>query len=369
MLASSAREFLERECPMSLVRDAMDDPSVAIDALWKPMAELGWTGLAVPEEHGGSGLGWTELAILAEEMGRVLLPAPYVSSAVVATALLRELASAEQSARWLPALAEGHARGTLTLIEPSASSKLDDLAIEAAPSDGGVVLKGVKCFVEDAGTADWLLVPARSSEGIEMCRVETTAAGLVRRRVDYSDRTRPVYEVTFDRVQVDGDSRLPRSADLAGSLESVLDGARAVLAAEMVGASERVLEMSVAFAKDREQFGRPIGSFQAIQHKCANMLVRLESARSAARYAAWAVSAGEPTAHTAALLAKAHCSEVFTEVAGEGIQIHGGLGFTWEQDLHLYFKRAMADQVALGDPGWCREQVARLVIDEGAPAP
>jgi alkylation response protein AidB-like acyl-CoA dehydrogenase len=373
LLQESAREFLEGECPMSRVRQAMDDPVAASAGLWKKMAELGWTGLAVPEQWGGAGLGWLDVAIVMEQMGRVLCPAPFFGSAVLATEAVLLAGAAEQHAAWLPALASGAERATLAFLEPAASWRVEDVALAARPSGSGSSsgwsLRGIKRFVPDALEADWLLVPARTEDGLALFRVEAEAPGVSIRRLAHTDETRSMAEVGLDDVPVDDTARLAGALAAEGALERCLDAGRAALAAEMVGAAERVLELSVAYARTREQFGRPIGSFQAIQHRCADMLVHVESARSAATYAAWAVGEQVPEAPTAALLAKAHCAQAFTAVAGDGIQIHGGQGFTWEQDLHLYYKRALADEQLLGDPFWCRDRAAQLVLDGSAPAP
>ncbi|MGH0038422.1 MAG: acyl-CoA dehydrogenase family protein [Myxococcota bacterium] len=370
LLKESAREFLETECPMSRVRQAMDDPTPVVSDLWKKMAKLGWTGLVIAEEHGGAGLGWIDLAVVMEEMGRALAPTPFLWSAVLASEAIGLGADAEQQARWLPDLADGSQRATLAVLESAASWSPDDLVLEATPEpDGGWCLRGLKRFVADAVGADWLLVPARDPSGLALYRVATGAPGVQIRRHAHLDETRAMSEVGFDRVTVGADARFDAGGAAEAMLERLFDAGRAALSAEMVGAAERVLELSVDYAKNREQFGRPIGAFQAIAHRCADMLVHVETARSAAYYAAWALAAAAPEARTACLLAKSHCAEAFSAVAGEGIQIHGGLGFTWEQDLHLYYKRALADEQALGDPTWCRERAARLVIDGGAPAP
>ena len=204
---------------------------------------------------------------------------------------------------------------------------------------------------------------ARTEAGPTLFLVDCETAGVAIRRIDYVDRTRPVFEVALDEVCVGHDAMLGANGRAEGLLEEMHDLARSALCAEMCGGTQRVLDMSVAYSKNREQFGRPIGSFQAVAHKCADMFVKAESARSAAYYAAWSLAAADPEAHLNACMAKAFCAEAYAKVAAEGIQIHGGLGFTWEHDMHLFYKRAKACEVALGDVAWTREQAARVLVD------
>lgn len=374
LLRQSAREFLSRECPMAQVRAVIDDPSGDVDKLWRQMAELGWTGLVIPEEYGGAGLSTVELAVLFEETGRVLLPGPLFTHVALGGVAIDLAGSPEQKLRLLPALAEGSARVTLALLEEGGSWGPEGIRLEATPDGDGYRLTGSKLHVPDAQLADWLVVPARCVSGdaagtIVLCVVPASAKGLEIRAFSFVDETRKMCEVTLHDVAVPPENVLRSSeageADDAGAaaLERVLDVARVALSAELTGASERVLEMSVEYAKTREQFGRKLGSFQAIAHKCADMFVRVESARSAAYYAAWAVATQAPDAHTSACLAKAYCCDAASHIAGEGIQIHGGLGFTWEQDPQLYFRRAKASEHFLGDATWHRELAARALLD------
>jgi len=366
MLQTSAREFLARSCPTSRVREAMIDPRPVSDALWPTMAELGWLGLITPAEHGGAELGLVELALLLQETGRALLPAPLFSTVALGARLIVSAGDEAQRGRLLPAIAEGRRRVTLALLEEKAHWTEGGVTLTAKPSNGGYVLTGTKLFVPDADLADELVVAARTPAGVTLFLVERGAVGVTTRRLDFVDQIRGLHEVRL------ADVRVPASAVLGGEgggwshLEALFDFAKVALCAEMCGAAEKVLEMAVDYAKVREQFGKAIGSFQAIQHKCAEMLVLIESAKSATYYAAWAVANGEPDAHTAACLAKAYTSEAFTRVAGEGIQIHGGIGFTWEQDLHLYFKRAKSAELMFGSATWNRELAARVLLDGGA---
>ena len=369
MLRESARSVLEQECPMALVRAQLDDTHGLPEALWQRMAELGWLGMIVPERYGGSDLGMVDLALLLEQMGRVLCPGPFLSTALVGALALRLGASEAQCQTLLPALVRGELRLALAQVETAADWGPGGIQMRARAENGGYRLDGQKCFVVDAPSADQLIVAARTGDaeedpraGISLFLVEAQAPGLHRRPIAFVEQIRKLGEVSFEAV------RVPESALLGplhggwSLLERLHDHARVGLCAEVSGAAERVLELSVAYAKTREQFGQPIGRFQAIQHKCADMLVASEGIRSAAYYAAWALAENEPDVHTTACLANAHCSEAWVKIAGDGIQIHGGVGFTWEEDLHLYFKHARATELAFGSPAHQREIAAQTLI-------
>jgi alkylation response protein AidB-like acyl-CoA dehydrogenase len=366
LLRSAARDFLARECPIPYVRRMMEDARGFSDAQWAKMAELGWVGLAIPEAHGGAGLGFVDLAVLLEEMGRVVLPGPFFSTAVVAAPALADAASPSLQAEWLPRIAAGRARGTLALLERSARWDAAGIALEARADGGAYRLSGTKLFVPDAHTADFLLVAARApgstgTTGLSLFLIDAADAGVRTKLLQTMDQTRKLCEVELRDVTVPGSRLIGEAGEGAAILERIAARAKTGLAAEMCGGAARVLDLSVEYAKVREQFGRPIGSFQAIQHKCATMLVEVESARSATYYAAWAVGSDARDAALAAAMAKAYCSDAFRHVAAEGIQIHGGIGFTWEHDMHLYFKRAKSSEVSFGDAAWNREMVARLI--------
>ena len=365
LLQQAARDFLARECPMAFVRQMMDHPRGVTDAFWKQLAGLGWTGLVLPEAYGGAGLGWLDLAVLLEEMGAALAPGPFFSSVVLGATAVESAGTEEQRARWLPGLASGELRATLALQEPGGGAA-GPVQMVAREEGRGLRLSGAKSFVPDGHAADLVVVAARrgSVHGpLVLAVVPGGAAGLTARAIDYSDATRKVAELHFADVAVNADAVLGHGVRAEHALGAVLDRARVALCAETAGLAQRVLDLSVAYAKSRQQFGKPIGSFQAIQHKCADMLLRTENLRSAAWYAAWALDQNEIDAHATACMAKAYASEAGSHVAGEGIQIHGGLGYTWEQDLHLYYKRAKANEVALGDASHHRERVARATLD------
>jgi alkylation response protein AidB-like acyl-CoA dehydrogenase len=366
MLRKSARDFLAKESPMAYVRQMMEDDRGFRDEQWRKMAELGWMGLVLPEEHGGAGLDFVDMIVVLEEMGRVVLPGPFFSTVILGGVAINEGGSAEQKATLLPQLAAGELRATLGQLEPNARWDADGIQLEAKSAGGGYKLSGTKLFVPDAHTADLLIVAGRApgskgAEGVSLFLVDAKAPGVTTTLLKTMDQTRKLCEVVLKDVSVAGDRVLGKPGGGWQLLDRIVDRGKVGLCAEMCGGAERVLEMSVEYAKVREQFGRPIGSFQAIQHKCANMLVEVESSKSATYYAAWAVANNVAEAPLAAAMAKAYCSDAYRHTAGEGIQIHGGIGFTWEHDMHIYFKRAKSSEVTFGDATWNREIVAQLI--------
>ncbi len=372
MLRQSVRSFLDAECPMTYVRQMMEAERGYSEDQWKKMVELGWTGLIIPEQYGGAGLNMVDLVVVLEEMGRVVMPGPFFASVILGGLAIDLGGSEAQKQRYLPGLAEGKLKATLAQVEESGRWDAEGIALPATASGGGFSLSGTKLFAHDAQNADLLIVPARSggagTDGVTLFIVDAKAKGVSIRVLKTMDQTRKLCEVTFDKVAVGTDAALGEVGQGWALLDRLVDRAKVALCAEMCGGAQKVLEMSVEYAKVREQFGKPIGSFQAIQHKCANMMVQTESAKSATYYAAWAVANDVPEAHLAACMAKAYCSDAYRFVSAEGIQIHGGIGFTWEHDMHLYFKRAKGSEVTFGDATWNRELVAQVVLDapEGA---
>ena len=354
-LRATVRRFLSDRSPEAEVRRLMETESGYDPAVWQQLAHLGLTGLLVPEHHGGAGSGCVELQIVCEEMGRALLCAPFLSSAVLATSALVHAGDEATQARYLPGLADGSVIGTLAVTEESGSWRAEDTATRAeADGTGGFILTGEKLFVLDGAVADLLLVLARTDAGPGLFAVAAGAPGLAREPMATLDATRKQARITLAATPA---VPVARGED-AAALETALDVAAAALAAEQAGGARRVLEMAVEYAKVREQFGRPIGSYQAIKHKCADMLLEVESATSAAYAAGWAVDARSPEVGVLASLAKAYCSEAYYRCAAENIQVHGGIGFTWEHPAHLYFKRATSTQVLLGSPTYHRELLA-----------
>jgi len=367
MLRESARHFLDSECPMTYVRRMMEDDLGHSEEQWQHMATLGWLGLIFPEQVGGSGLDMVDLTVVLEEMGRVVMPGPFFSTVLLGGSAIDLGGTTAQKHAYLPNLINGALKVTLAQLEASARWDAEGVQMSARSTNTGYVLDGTKLFVPDAHSAGLLVVAARTSgsgaDGVTLFLVDAKAAGITTRVLKTLDQTRKLCEVRFESVAVASDAVLGPIGGGWPILERVIDRAKVGLCAEMCGGAQRVLDMSVEYAKVREQFGKPIGSFQAIQHKCANMLVQLESAKSATYYAAWAVASGADEAHLAACMAKAYCSDAYRFISGEGIQVHGGIGFTWEHDMHLYFKRAKGSEVTFGDATWNRELVAQLVLD------
>jgi alkylation response protein AidB-like acyl-CoA dehydrogenase len=366
-LRAAARAFLADHSSPRQVRAAMATERGWDPEVWRRIAgELGWPAAIVPEAYGGLGLGAVELVVLMEEMGAVLLCAPFFSTVCLAANALLAGGTEEQKRRYLPELASGAITATVAYTE--ANGRWDAGAIEAvARRDGaGFVLNGRKTFVPDGHSADLLVVAARAAgsrgeEGVSLFVLPAATSGVARRPLGTMDQTRRQAEIGL------ADVRAPAAAlvgDEGGGwpiLQRTLDLAAVALAAEQVGGAQRCLDLSVAYAKERVQFGRPIGSFQAIKHKCANMLLQVESARSAAYWAGWVAAEDQAELPVAASLAKAYCSDAFFRCAAEAIQIHGGVGFTWEYDVHLYFKRAKSSETLLGDAAYHRELVARRI--------
>jgi alkylation response protein AidB-like acyl-CoA dehydrogenase len=365
-LRRGLRRFLEDKSPSRQVRRLMETEAGYDRAVWSQMAEqLGLQGLTIPEEHGGAGGGPVEQLIVLEEMGRVLLCAPYFATAVLAVHALQASGDAAAQGELLPGIAAGTTIATLAVPEDDGSWSTDGLQTRARRSGDAYVLDGRKSFVLDGAIADLVLVVAQADEGPTLFAVDGHAPQLSRRSLQTIDMTRKQAALVLDGVP----ARLVGTAGAAaGVVEKTLQLAAVALAAEQVGGAQRCLDMSVDYAKLRVQFGRPIGSFQAIKHKCADMLLEVESAKSAAYYAAWAAAEGSNELPLVASLAKAYCSEAYFHVAAENIQVHGGIGFTWEHDAHLYYRRAKSSEVMLGSPTHHREIAATYLID-GAGAP
>jgi alkylation response protein AidB-like acyl-CoA dehydrogenase len=363
MLRRSAREFLAKECSSKVVRKLMEgsgyDP-----ALWKKIGDLGWTALGIPEQYGGVGT-FLDLIVVLEEAGRALLPGPFFSTMGLAVPVLIEAGTEAQKKDVLSAIAEGSARATLAFTEPSGRWDASGIGLAARQQGGGWQLNGVKLFVPDAETADYMAVAARTrgegEEGITLFLVGGRPKGMTVKPLETMDMTRRWSEVRFDGVQLGADSVMGNPDKAWPRLKRALEWATAALCAEMVGGVQKVLETSTDYAKTRHQFGKPIGIYQAVSHKLADMLVLSESGRSATYYAAWTVDADAPDRSLASSMAKAYVSDAYRKVAGDGIQVHGGIGFTWEHDMHLYFKRAKSSEVTLGDATYHRELVAQAL--------
>ncbi|MEE9609195.1 MAG: acyl-CoA dehydrogenase family protein [Myxococcota bacterium] len=358
------RRFLEEKSPSAEVFRLMETAEGYDPAAWKQMAEeLGLQGVHVPEAYGGQGFGFLELGIVLEEMGRTLVCTPYFSSACLATNAVLNAGSEEQRAALLPGLASGETIGTLALLEPGGDWDPAGVALAYARDGDQFLLSGSKSCVTDGATADLLVVAARrpgsrAADGVTLFTVRGDAKGLAAAPVDPLDATRKLASLEFSGVRAE---LLGVEGEALAALAKTLDQACACLALESTGGAERCLRSAVDYAKQRVQFGRPIGSFQAVKHKCAEVLLELESARSAAYYASCMASEDSGELPLAASLAKACCGDAFLRAAAENIHIHGGVGFTWESDAHLYYKRAKANEALFGTPAFHRRRIAELL--------
>ena len=356
-LRAMARAFLAEHSGSEQIRTAMESELGYDPGVWKQIAqELGWAAVIVPEAYDGLGLGAVELTALMECMGESLLCAPFFSTVCLGVNALVVAGSDAQKREHLPAIAAGERTATLAGLGEG-----PEAGTVAWRTDGdGFLLDGTAAGVVDGHSADLLIVAARGEGGeTGLFCVSGDAADLERNALPTMDQTRRLARIELRGVRVEGDACLSSAA--AAALQEIGDRAAIALAAEQVGGAQRCLDLAVAYAKEREQFGRPIGSFQAIKHKAANMMVELESARSAAYYAACVADEGGEELPSVASLAKAYCSDTYFQCAADCLQIHGGVGFTWEYDVHLYFKRARASEQLLGAPSWHRERVAREI--------
>jgi alkylation response protein AidB-like acyl-CoA dehydrogenase len=359
-IKSTARDFLAARYKSERIRTLAESEHGFEQSDWEEMAELGWPGLALPEEWGGQGLGIVDLAVLFEEMGYALAPSPLLSTTVAGLALALN-GSDEQRERWLCPLASGAVRGTVALFDAGTPATIGSFEMEAKADGDGVVLDGEKVLVIDAASADFFLVA--TADGRRHI-VERKADGVTVTPEKSIDLTRRLYSVRFDGVRVASEATLD-----GGQPEylPVLHRACVAIAAESTGIAQRTMEMAVEYAKDRRQFGRPIGAYQAVSHRCAQMLLETENSRSAVYGAAWAADAEPDSLPLAASMAKAYASDAGWRVPDASIQVHGGIGFTWEHDLHFFLKRGKANASTFGDARWHRERVADLVLAE-APA-
>jgi alkylation response protein AidB-like acyl-CoA dehydrogenase len=363
LLQQSARDFFARECKPERVRELMATDTAFDEQLWRAMADQGWTGLIIPEEFGGLGLSLVDLIAVTEEMGRACLPGPFLST-VWASALIDRAGSEGQRKQYLEPISSGDMKATVALLEETADWNIAAVRMRAEKEVKGYRLRGRKEFVTDAETADVIFCVGRDTAGPVLLPVEKGAQGLKIAATPGLDATRKLYSVELDNVFVPEADALAFTTRTQEALEEAIDVAIVALCGEMLGGMEWTLETSVEYAKTRQQFGKPIGVYQAVQHQCADMFLMTEGARSAVYYAAWAVSEKDRSAKLAVSLAKAYCSDAAREVGNRGMQVHGGIGFTWEHNLHLYYKRAKSSEIIFGDANYHREEIAKAVIDE-----
>ena len=358
-LRDSVQRFMADQAPLKRVRELMETQDGLDRSVWEQAGhQLGLQALAIPEEYGGAGATFAEQAVVLEEMGAALYGGPYLASAVLAATAL--LAGTDEQARrdLLPGIAAGDTIATLAFTEDDGSWDPGAIRLSAAADGTGWKLDGHKSFVLDGGTASLILVVAATSDGLSLFAVDGNAAGLSRTALPTLDQTRKLARLEFTGVS---GRLIGAPGEGAAVLDHTLDIAAIALAAEQLGGAQRALDMAVEYAKIRHQFGRAIGSFQAIKHRCADLLLEVESLRSAVGYAAAAVAEGSEEVPVLAALVKGYASDTYFHVAAENIQIHGGIGFTWEHDAHLYFKRAKSSELFLGDGSYHRERLATRI--------
>ncbi len=372
MLRDVTREVLARESPASAVRRWMEDDRGYDPELWHRLAETGLLGIAVDEAHGGQGLGMVELALVLDEMGRGAYPGPYFASSVLAAGLLMDCGDATPQGLYLTGLADGSLVGTVAISDDGLSWGPSGVTLSARADGDEFVLAGAKRFIPWSHVADVVLVAARSrrdddpTHGITIFAVERGTPGVTIVPHRSIDRTSRSADVSFDGARL-GRESIVCGLDMGWPLvESTLARAAIGASADMLGAARRCLQMSVEYAKIRQQFGQQIGAFQAIKHMCADMLLEVENAHAATYYAAWALDAGAPDAGLAASVAKSYVNEGARKVCGSAVQVHGGIGFTWDYDLHLYFKRAKGLEPLYGNTEFHREQIVRAALDAAA---
>ena len=357
-IKETAREFLASRYRSERIRELAETEQGWEQRDWDEMCGLGWPGLALPEEWGGQGLGTVELAVVFEEMGYALAPSPLLATTVTGLALAA-CGNDDQKEVYLRPLAQGQKRGTPAVVDAGSPGNPAEFTMEARPDGESVILDGEKVLVLDAVSADFFLVA--TADGVRYI-VEREEPGVSVSVEPSIDPTRRLCTVRFDGVKVPAERTLPGAAE---DYLPVLHRLLVATSAELTGIAQKALDMAVAYAKERQQFNRPIGAYQAVSHRCAHMLLDTENARSATYFAAWAADADPDALPLAAAIAKAAASDAGTRVTHDSLQVHGGIGFTWEHDIHLFLKRARVNAAMFGDARWHRERVARLVVDEG----
>jgi alkylation response protein AidB-like acyl-CoA dehydrogenase len=362
LLRSEVRKFLDQNASMEEVRRIVDTPLGYDKQLWARMAELGWVGLTVPEEHGGAGLDLVTLLVVLEETGRSLFPSPLISTVLAATAIER-LGSSEQQQRWLPGLAEGSQVGAFALVEETDNLDPEGITLEGEPDDPGVILNGSKLFVPDAGQADLFVVAFRSGSGAEdvsLAVVEKGASGVQVDDYPVMDLTKRMGKLGLEGVRVGPGEILGETGRAWPEIGHLVNCGATLVAAEMIGAAEAAVDITVKFANERVQFDSPIGRFQAVKQPLAEMHVDVESFKSLTYYAAWALEEGAEDGALAASRAKAYASEAFARIGIDGVQLHGAVGFTWEYDIQMYLKRSKWARPMFGDSDYHYDRIARL---------
>ncbi len=367
-ITKEARRFLSKECTVDYVQEMFDDEKGFTDEKWDKMVGMDWMAMRIPENYGGMGMEQIDLTMILEEMGRAVAPGPFFSTIMLAAETIMEAGNDAQKEKYLPAIADGKMKGTLALHEADGGADVDYVHMKAISDGENFILNGVKLYVPDAHLADFLVVATRTDSnddpehGITLFLTDVKATGITTTILPTMDSTRKLSVTEFNDVRLKQSDILGQVNKGWAPLKKIIQRAQVGLCAECVGGAQRVMEIATDYAKVRVQYDQPIGAFQAIKHMCAQMFVEAESSRSLLYWAAWAQDHGdEKEAALSASTAKAYCTEAFTKVAGNGIQVLGGTGFTKENEMHLYLKRAKANEVALGDPVYHRENVIQLL--------
>ena len=362
MLKNFARDFLDKECPEQLVRAMEDDEKGYSPELWQKMAQQGWMGLIIPENYNGTGMNICELVVLLEEFGRALVPGPFISTVVLGGVPIMEAGTEEQKHQFLPKIASGEIIMTLALTEPSAKWTADGVQLEAKKDGSDYVLNGTKLFVQDAHVTDYMIVAARTGgsgeNGITLFIVDSKSPG-IKYEVLKTIAADKQCEVTFENVKVPASNILGQEGEGWPIIEKTKKVATVAACAYLVGLSQMDFDVTLNYAKERVQFGRPIGSFQAIQHKLADAVIDVDGSRFITYKAAWSLQEGEPDADLMISMAKAWTSDASRRVVAHGQQIHGGIGFTKEYKIQLYFRRQKWMELMWGDADYHRELVAQ----------
>src|SRR5262245_11667769 len=362
LLRSEVRKFLDARCPLEQVRKIMETGPGYAPELWQELAELGWLGLIIPENHGGAGLGWVDLVVLLRETGRTLFPSPLVSTTLAAAAIL-DAGSAEQQARRLPSLADGTRIGTLALLEASDVLAPTGVSVQGKPDGDAFVVTGEKRFVSDAGAANLFVVAFRTGSGAQdltLGVVDAGAPGVSAKAFPTIDATKRMGTLLLENARVPKSALLGAPGKAWPAIETLFDRGAVAVTAESLGAAQAALDLTVQYAKDRIQFGAPIGKYQGVKHPLAEMYVDVESATSLLYYAAWAADESPAELPRSASLAKAYTADAFARIGIDGVQLHGAVGYTAEYDIQLYLKRSKWARPAFGDSDYHYERVARL---------
>ncbi len=362
LLRHEVRKLLDEQCPMKEVRALAESPRAYSPALWKQLGELGWLGLTLPEEYGGAGLQWIDLAVLLEETGRSLFPSPLPSSTLAAAALLAS-GSDEQKRAKLPGIADGSLIGTVALAEESGVFGAEGIELQGERRGSDWVLSGVKCFVTDPEAADFFVLAFRSGKGADdlaLAIVEADAPGVTAQGFPMLDATKRLGNLSLEKVRVPGSAILGEAGGARHDLVRLFDCGAVAVTAELLGAAEAALDLTVAYAKDRIQFGSPIGRFQGVKHPLAEMFVEVESAKSLLYYAAWAIDSQPEQVPQAVSRAKAYSSDAFVRIGVDGVQLHGTIAYTDEYDMQLYLKRSKWASPIFGDSDCHYDRLLRL---------